>query len=54
VGGTVTTLVPDDTTDVEAGIFHRFTNISDRFTNISDRFTNISDTGPTGHQQSMA
>jgi quercetin dioxygenase-like cupin family protein len=29
IDGTVTTLVPDDTTYVEAGIFHRFTNISD-------------------------
>lgn len=29
IDGAVTTLVPDDTTYVEAGIFHRFTNISD-------------------------
>jgi quercetin dioxygenase-like cupin family protein len=29
IDGKVTTLVPDDTTYVEAGIFHRFTNISD-------------------------
>jgi len=29
IDGRVTTLVPDDTTYVEAGIFHRFTNISD-------------------------
>jgi len=29
IDGKVTRLVPDDTTYVEAGIFHRFTNISD-------------------------